>query len=131
MPLQVELVSPEGTLFEGEGDMVIARTMGGGDIAFLPGHIPFVGTLAIGQVKVIQSGGKEQVIAVHRGFVSMAHDKVTILSDVAELPENIDVGRAEAAKAAAEESLRANSEDAEAKAALRRAEIRLALGRQR
>lgn len=131
MPLHVELVSPEGTLFEGEGDMVIARTLGGGDIAFLPGHIPFVGTLAIGQVKVVSAGGKEQVIAVHRGFVSMAHDRVTILSDVAELPETINVARAEAAKSAAEEALRADAEDAEAKAALRRAEIRLSLARQR
>ena len=41
MTLQVELVSPEGILFEGEADMVIARTVGGGDIAFLTGHVPY------------------------------------------------------------------------------------------
>ena len=50
MTLQVELVSPERILWTGEADMVIARTVGGGDIAFLSGHAPFVGALDIGKV---------------------------------------------------------------------------------
>ena len=52
MPLAVELVSPERTLFSGEATMVRARTVGGGDIAFLPGHAPFVGALATWTVEV-------------------------------------------------------------------------------
>ena len=47
MPMQVELVSPERVLYEDDADMVIARTVGGGDIAFLTGHAPFLGALAI------------------------------------------------------------------------------------
>ena len=43
--MQVELVSPERVLFSGEATMVILRTLGGGDIAFLPGHAPFLGAL--------------------------------------------------------------------------------------
>lgn len=129
MPLQVELVSPEGILYEGEAEMVVARTVEGGDIAFLSGHVPFIGSLAVGLVKIIQPDGRSQLIAAHRGFVSVAHDHVSILSDVAELAEEIDVARAEAAKAKAEDALRSSNEDEDAKAALRRAEIRLQVAR--
>jgi hypothetical protein len=52
MPLEVELVSPERTLFSGEANWVRARTVGGGDIAFLPGHAPFVGALATWTVEI-------------------------------------------------------------------------------
>jgi F-type H+-transporting ATPase subunit epsilon len=46
MPMHVELVSPERVLLSTEATMVMARTIGGGDIAFLPGHAPFIGALA-------------------------------------------------------------------------------------
>ena len=91
MTLQVELVSPERILYSGEAEMVIARTVGGGDIAFLPGHSPFV----------------------------------AILSDVAELAEQIDVERARQAMAAADRRAEADH-DAEADAAVKRAHVRLA-----
>lgn len=131
MSLTVELVSPEGILFEGEADMVVARTVGGGDIAFLSGHVPFIGSLAVSLVKVIQGGGREQLIAAHRGFVSVANDRVSVLSDVAELAEDIDVPRAERSKSAAEDTLRSHPDDEDAKAALRRAEVRLAAAQAR
>ena len=47
MTFQVELVSPEGIAYSGEAEMVIARTVGGGEIAFQPGHVPFIGVLAV------------------------------------------------------------------------------------
>ncbi len=123
MPLQVELVSPERILFSGEADMVIARTVGGGDIAFLPGHSPFVGALEIATV-TIRSGGNDELVAVHGGFVEVSNDTVTILSDVAELASQIDVERARVAKDKAEERIRGNH-DAEAEGAARRAHVRL------
>ncbi len=49
--LQVQLVSPEQILFEGEAEMVVGRTVGGGEIAFLPGHAPFLGALDIATVR--------------------------------------------------------------------------------
>jgi F-type H+-transporting ATPase subunit epsilon len=125
MPLQVELVSPEGVLFEGEASMVIARTVGGGDIAFLPGHVPFIGALAVHPVRLFLEEGGQRSIAAHRGFIEVSGDHVSILSDAAELAEDIDIPRAEAAKARAEERLRADSNDEEAMADLRRAEVRL------
>ena len=124
MPLQVDLVSPERILYEGEADMVIARTVGGGDIAFLPGHAPFVGALDIAPVTIRTSSGDE-VAAVHGGFVEVSGDKVTILSDVAELSHQIDVERARQSKAEAEAAL-AREHDAECEAQVRRAHVRIA-----
>ncbi len=131
MSLLVELVSPERVAFSGEADMVICRTTTG-DIAFLPGHIPFIGVLATHPVRVIRPDG-EVVIAVHQGFVEVSppdedgRTRVTILSDVAELAEAIDVERARAARSSAEERLRTDPADPEAISALRRAEVRLSV----
>jgi F-type H+-transporting ATPase subunit epsilon len=122
--LQVELVSPERILYSGEADMVIARTVGGGDIAFLPGHAPFVGALEIATV-TIRSAGGDELVAVHGGFVEVSSDTVTILSDVAELSSQIDVERARQAKERAEAKAEHNHET-EAEAAARRAHVRLA-----
>ena len=121
--LQVELVSPEKILFSGEAKTVIARTAGG-DIAFEPGHIPFIGTLQIHPVRIVFADGTEEVIAVHEGFVECAHDRVTILSDAAELASQIDVPRARSAEERAEAN-REQLDDATAEAALRRARVRL------
>jgi len=122
--LEVEVVSPEKVLFSGEGTMVTCRTVGGGDIAFLTGHVSFIGALATWPVKVVTEGA-DVLIAVHGGFVEVSNDKVTILSDVAELADHVDVPRAERARDRAEAALRENSDDEEAKAALARAEVRL------
>lgn len=124
MTLQVELVSPETIAFSGEARTVVAR-VATGDIAFMTGHIPFIGVLQAHPVRIIGADGDETVVAVHQGFVQVADDKVTILSDVAEIASDIDVARAQDAKARAEEALRADSNDAEARLALQRAETRL------
>lgn len=146
MSLQVELVSPERVLFSGEAEMVIARTVGGGDIAFLPGHAPFVGALEIATA-TLHAEGDEHQVAVHGGFIEVTTEAgapatasdaddgrggtagrtvVTILSDVAELRDEIDVGRARAAQERARDRLRATTSDIGAEADLRRAHVRLA-----
>jgi F-type H+-transporting ATPase subunit epsilon len=125
--MEVQVVSPEKILFTGEATGVLARTLGGGDIAFLPGHAPFIGALAIHPVTVHTDGGADVHVAVHGGFVEVSGNTVTILSDVAELPEHIDLARAEAAKSAAEAALVTDAEAADAKAALARAVARVAV----
>jgi F-type H+-transporting ATPase subunit epsilon len=123
--VQVQLVSPEQVLYTGEARMVIVRTLGGGDIAFEDNHAPFLGALATWPARVRFEDGSQQWFAVHGGFVEVGHNEVIILSDVAELPADIDVDRAGAAKARAEEALRADPDDEAARAALARAEVRL------
>ena len=125
MTFQVELVSPEDISYSGEAEMVIARTVEGGDIAFQPGHVPFIGVLSVWSVDVIRPDGDRDTIAVHQGFVQVAGTKVSILSDVSESAGDIDVARAEAAKSTAEAALAADRDDDAAAAALARAELRL------
>ena len=76
MTLHVELVSPEQVLYSGDASMVVARTAGGGDIAFLTGHAPFLGVLVPGVVRVIEAEGPELRVAVFGGFVEVNHDRV-------------------------------------------------------
>jgi F-type H+-transporting ATPase subunit epsilon len=123
--VQVELVSPERIVYSGEATQVIARSLDG-EIAFLGSHAPYIGALDIGRVKITTADGDEIVAAVHGGFVEVSHDRVTVLSDVAELSGDIDVERARRALSAAEEQLR-TSQDADAEASLRRAQVRIEL----
>ena len=62
---------------------------------------------------------------MHGGFVEVSNDRVTLLSDVAELPDHIELQRAQRSKEAAEAVLRSDPDDVEAKAALARAEVRI------
>ena len=123
--LNVELVSPERIAWQGEASMVIARTVGGGDIAFLPGHAPFVGALATWTVEISLVDGSHELAAVHGGFVEVSNDHVKILSDLAELASSIDADRARRAQERAEAAVR-QGDDVEAEAALARANARLA-----
>jgi F-type H+-transporting ATPase subunit epsilon len=124
-PLTVEVVSPEELLYSGQATMVITRTLGGGEIAFQAGHSPFLGALADNHTRVFLLDGTVADIAVHGGFVEVSDNKVSILSDTAELAVDIDVERARAAKDRAETALR-HGHDAESLAALSRANARLA-----
>ncbi|MEY4796715.1 MAG: putative synthase subunit epsilon [Actinomycetota bacterium] len=123
--LKVEVVSPERVLFSGEARQVITRTLDGGEIAFLPGHTTFLGALVENHTRIYLTDGKVQDVAVHGGFVDVAPDHVTILSDSAELAENIDVVRARAAQERAQEAMR-SEHDASVEGDLRRAHARLA-----
>ncbi len=124
MTLQVELVSPEEVLYSGEADMVIARTTDG-EIAFMTGHAPFIGSLGVGAVTIRTSEGDDVRAAVHEGFVEVTDNRVTILSDIAELVGDIDPTRAR--RALEELDRERDVDDAEAEAALRRARLRVEL----
>ncbi|MEY3806141.1 MAG: putative synthase subunit epsilon [Actinomycetota bacterium] len=122
--LRVEVVSPERVLFSGEAKQVITRTLEGGEVAFLPGHAAFLGALTENHTRIYLADGTIQNLAVHLGFVEVGADHVTILSDAAELEEDIDVARARAAKQRAEEQMR-TEHSTEVEADLRRAHARL------
>jgi F-type H+-transporting ATPase subunit epsilon len=119
--VRVELVSPEQVLYEGEAEMVVVRTLGGGDIAFQPNHAQFLAALDVWPAKVYTEGGETLMFAVHGGFVEVSNNRVTILSDVAELADQIDLDRAREALADAEARLQADPEDDHAIAQKKRA----------
>ena len=111
----VQVVSPEQVLYTGEADMVITRTLEGGEIAFQAGHQPFVGALVENHTRIFQTDGTVQDIAVHRGFVEVSGEptRVSILSDTAELAKDIDVERAQAALERHQNTLRHETDEAE------------------
>lgn len=120
--VHVELVSVERLLWSGEARMVIARTTEG-ELGILPGHAPLLGELAAGGiVRVQQDAGEELTFAVHGGFLSVTEDGVSILAELAEPAEEIDVSRAQQAL---DRARSAGDDDAEAGAAAGRALSRL------
>jgi F-type H+-transporting ATPase subunit epsilon len=118
--LQVELVSADRLVWSGEAVMVIAKTAEG-DIGILRNHAPLLSVMVEGAVE-IQTEGDTVVAAVDAGFLSMAANRVSILTEHAELGGDIDV---EAARAELEKYQGADEDDEEAKAAVRRAEARI------
>ncbi len=124
---QVEVVSPDRTLFSGEAEMVACRTVDG-EIAFLADHTPLIGALAPCMVRIIAEGGASEVVfVVAGGFVEVSDNKVILLADRAESPEDIDVAGARSDLSQAEERLSSGDADdaPAARAAQRYAEARI------
>lgn len=121
--LQVDIVTPDGKVYDGEANMVSARATTG-EIGILPQHMPLVTPLEIGVVRVKQEDETEHV-AVSGGFLEVTPEHVTILAEAAETKDNIDLERALNAKKRAEEELEQLREDdiqfERTRAALRRA----------
>ena len=122
--MRVEVVSPERVLFSGEATQVITRTLGGGEIAFLAGHAPFLAALIPNHSRLYLTDGSILDVAVHGGFVEVSNGKVSILTDFAELGSEIDKAKAQADIERLQEQLR-NENDAAGAAELARAHARL------
>ncbi len=124
--LHLQIVTPDKLLVNEDADQVQIPGKSG-YLGILPGHAPLITELMIGEISYSHSG-TTHYFAVAWGFAEVLPDKVTILADSAERAENINVKRAQEAKARAEEALRQPSADidyAAVNAALRRAEVRL------
>jgi F-type H+-transporting ATPase subunit epsilon len=98
-PLQVELVAADRVVWSGEATMVIARTAEG-DLGALPGHAPVLSNLLPSVVEITTKDGDTVRAAVEDGFLSIANNRVSILSEDAFLADEIDV---EAARAEVEQ----------------------------
>ncbi|WP_059050055.1 F0F1 ATP synthase subunit epsilon [Paenibacillus senegalimassiliensis] len=105
--LLLEIVTPEHVVFSKEVDSLTVRGIEG-ELGVLPGHIPLVTPLQVAPV-VAKKGNETTTIAVHGGFVEIQGDKVIVLAESAELPEEIDIERAIAARERAERRLAARS----------------------
>ena len=122
--MRVEVVSPERVLFSGEATQVITRTLGGGEVAFLAGHAPFLAALIPNHTRVYLADGTILDVAVHGGFVEVSNGKVSILTDFAELGSEVDKAKAQADIDRLQEQLR-HEHDAAGAAELARAHARL------
>ncbi|MET1060953.1 MAG: F0F1 ATP synthase subunit epsilon [Nocardioides sp.] len=91
--LQVELVAADRLVWSGEAKMVIARTTEG-DVGILPGHAPILSLLVDGVLDVQTAEGETWVAAVDAGFLSVAHNRISVLSEHAEMSHEIDLEKA-------------------------------------
>jgi len=120
--LHLQIVTPDKLLVREDADSVQIPGKGG-YLGILPGHAPLITELMIGEIS-FSKGGNTQYYAVSWGFAEVLPDKVTILADTAERAEDIDVARAQEAKARAAQELKAAGPDLDYDAvnfALRRA----------
>jgi F-type H+-transporting ATPase subunit epsilon len=121
--LQVELVAADRLVWSGEAKMVIARTTEG-DVGILPNHAPMLSLMVDGVVDVQTPEGETWVAAVDAGFLSVANNRISILSEHAEMSHEIDLEMARADLERAKSAGEYESE-AEAEEAVRRAEARI------
>lgn len=123
---RLRIVTPTRELYNSDAEMVIMRASTG-DMGVLPGHQPLTTTLGYGILR-IKNGSEEEVMTMFGGFADVQPDGITILSDAAEWPDEIDEERALKAKERAEKRLaehEAGIDTLRAELALRRALIRL------
>jgi F-type H+-transporting ATPase subunit epsilon len=93
---QFELVTPTETLFSGHAEMIVCRTVEG-EIAFLADHMPYIGVLDTGVVRIVgpeatgEAAGADIRVAVRGGFVEVKDNQVIMLADLAELATDVDL----------------------------------------
>ncbi|HET7328765.1 MAG TPA: F0F1 ATP synthase subunit epsilon [Nocardioidaceae bacterium] len=119
--VHVELVAADRTVWSGEATMVVARTTEG-DVGILPNHAPVLSLMVDGIVEVTTDGNETWVAAVDSGFLSVADNRVSILSEHAEMSHEIDL---EKAKADLERVHQTGELLADAEEAVRRAQARI------
>lgn len=108
-PFQLDVVSPEATVWSGEATFVVAKTPEG-ELGIMADHEPLMGALVTGPVTVEDESGDRTTIGVHGGFIQVLNNKVTLITDRAQIAEG---GKEEAAQLAEE---LADAEEADAAA---------------
>ena len=124
--IQVEVVTPEGRLVSEVADEVVLPG-NEGYLGVLPGHVPLLTTLAIGEM-VLRRGGLRRYLIVAWGFAEVLPDRVSVLAEIAERAEDIDRDRAGRARDRALDRLRGRQSDVDfqrAQAALQKALVRI------
>ena len=108
-PFKLQIITPEKTVFDGETEQVIVRTTVG-HVGILKGHEPYCAALGIGQMRIMQNGEFRRA-ATSGGIIKVSKELTTILVQTCEWSDEIDVERANAAKATAEERIKAAKSD--------------------
>ncbi len=122
----LRIITPDRIFYENQVEMAEFNTTEG-EVGVLPGHIPLTVIIKPGILSITESEGEKEA-ALHAGFAEILPDRVTILAEIIEWPEEIDEKRAEAAKERAEERLRSRTPEtdvARAETALLRAVARI------
>ncbi len=125
---KVKIICPDRVFYEGQAEMIEFSTTEG-DIGVYKHHIPLTTVIRPGAVILTFEDGTQKEAAVHAGFAEILGDQVTILAEIAEWPDEIDVERAEKAKQRAQQRLASlkdgKVDEVRAEYALRKALVRL------
>ena len=121
----LQIVTPDGSFFDGEANSVVVRTTGG-YVSIYPHHTDYIAALDIGRV-VVTKDGEPRHAACGGGFLSVEKGEVRLVATTFDSADEIDVARAEAAKARAEARIAAATEERDIK--LARAKLSRALNR--
>ncbi|MGO1973422.1 MAG: F0F1 ATP synthase subunit epsilon [Propionibacteriaceae bacterium] len=119
-PMNVEVVSADRVVWSGEATSIIARTVDG-DVGILAGHSPMLSVLVPSGVEILTVDNKREIVAVDGGFISVDHDRISILSEYATMAQEISLDEAEKELAAATARLEDGADDAETLAHYQRA----------
>ena len=121
---QLTIITPEREFFRGESTFVEFTTTDG-DVGVYPGHVPTTVVLDPGVLR-IHNGKEKREAALHSRFAEILPDKITILAEAVEWPEEIDKNRAEEARIRAERKLEDSAADgSKAELALKRSVLRI------
>lgn len=124
---RLEVISPERIFYSGEVEMLELTTTEG-EIGIYADHIPLTTIIAPGVMTITETGNQLKQAAVLEGFMEITQDKVTVLAQSCEWPDEIDIHRAQEAKARAERRLKSTDENismSRAELALRKSLTRL------
>jgi F-type H+-transporting ATPase subunit epsilon len=129
---QLEIVTPAKLMVKDSAEEAQIPGLSG-YLGILPGHAPLITELGVGVI-TYKASGATHTLSVAWGFAEVLQDKVTILAETAERPQEIDVERAQKAKDRAEERLKSNDPQVDytrAEDALQRAETRLNVAKEK
>lgn len=125
---KLEIISPDRIFYKGDITMLELSTTEG-DIGIYADHIPMTSILTPGKAIITEQSNKKE-LALHSGFIEILGDKVTIMAESVEWPEEIDLNRAKEAKVRAERRISGNNEEVNvlrAEMALKRSLVRINL----
>lgn len=134
--MQLQIVTPKGAKVDTDAATMVTAPGTIGELGILPGHRPLLTSLGIGKLEYSTGSGEPQRLAINGGYLEVADDKVIVITETAETPEEIDVERARAALKRATAKLAELSNDPSKKSEIalatksqKRAENRIAVGR--
>ena len=103
---KVTIITPDGTVYDNDNATMVIMNTSGGQMGIMAKHVPVLASLTISELRIKHDQGTDEIAAVNGGIMQFDGETALITTDSAEMPEKIDVARAEEAKQRAEEAIR-------------------------
>lgn len=121
---KVTIITPDGTVYDNDNATMVIMNTSGGQMGIMAKHVPVLASLTISELRIKHDQGTDEIAAVNGGIMQFDGETALITADSAEMPEKIDVERAEHAKERAEEEIK-KAKEAHLQNDLARAEVHL------